>query len=39
MAYQYQQQMQAEDESQWNIQLLTNTKDFFRDLWKKITKN
>ena len=39
MAYQYQQQMQAEDESQWNIQLLTNTKDYFRDLWKKITKN
>ena len=39
MAYQYQQQMQAEDESQWNIRLLTNTKDFFRDLWKKITKN
>ena len=39
MANQYQQQMQAEDESQWNIQLLTNTKDFFRDLWKKITKN
>ncbi|MBR3408913.1 MAG: potassium/proton antiporter [Paludibacteraceae bacterium] len=39
MAYQYQQQMQAEDESQWSIQMLTNTKDFFRDLWKKITKN
>ena len=39
MANQYQQQMQAEDESHWNIQMLTNTKDFFHDLWKKITRN
>lgn len=39
MARQYQMEKEEEEQSYWNIRMLTDTKDFFQSIWHKIVHN